>query len=56
MASVVLPVQAVKLKWARSRLARRRTASIAVGHALQRVAGRGYTIYHDVRVGKSRRR
>jgi hypothetical protein len=51
VASVMLPVKAVKLKWARSRLALRRTANIAVGHALQRIAGRGYTIYHDVRVG-----
>ena len=51
-ASLVLPVRAVKLKRARSRLAFRRTASIAVGHALQRIASRGYNVYHDVRVGK----
>ena len=51
VASVILPVKAVKLKLARSRLALRRTASIAVGHALQRITGRGYTIYHDVRAG-----
>ena len=50
--SVTLPFQVVKLKRARSRLAFRHTASIAVGHALQRIASRGYSIYHDVRVGK----
>jgi hypothetical protein len=49
--SLVLPFQVVKLKRARSRLAFRRTASIAVGHALQRIASRGYNVYHDVRVG-----
>ena len=51
VASVILPVQVVKLKRARSRLAFRRTASIAIGHALQRIASRGYNVYHDVRVG-----
>ena len=50
--SLVLPFQVVKLKRSRSRLAFRRTANIAVGHALQRIASRGYNIYHDVRVGK----
>jgi hypothetical protein len=50
-ASLILPFQAVRLKRARSRLAFRRTASIAVGHALQRIASRGYNVYHDVRVG-----
>jgi hypothetical protein len=49
--SLVLPFQVVKLKRARSRLAFRRTANIAVGHALQRIASRGYNVYHDVRVG-----
>ncbi|GMQ77409.1 MAG: hypothetical protein BMS9Abin01_2754 [Gammaproteobacteria bacterium] len=51
VASLILPFQVVRLKWARSRLAFRRTASIAVGHALQRIASRGYNVYHDVRVG-----
>ncbi len=50
-ASLVLPFQVVKLKRSRSRLAFRRTANIAVGHALQRIASRGYNVYHDVRVG-----
>lgn len=50
-ASLVLPFQALKLKRARSRMAFKRTANIAVGHALQRIASRGYNIYHDVRVG-----
>ncbi|MCK5362299.1 MAG: hypothetical protein KAR22_05000, partial [Gammaproteobacteria bacterium] len=50
MVSLILPFQAVKLKRARSRLAFRRTANIAVGHALQRIASRGYNVYHDVRV------
>lgn len=50
-ASLLLPFQAVKLKRARSRLAFKRTANIAVGHALQRIASRGYNVYHDVRVG-----
>lgn len=49
--SLLLPFQVVKLKRARSRLAFRRTANIAVGHALQRIASRGYNVYHDVRVG-----
>jgi len=49
--SLLLPYQIVKLKQARARLAFRRTANIAVGHALQRIASRGYNIYHDVRVG-----
>ncbi len=49
--SAILPFQAVRLKRARSRLAFRRTANIAVGHALQRIASRGYNVYHDVRVG-----
>ena len=51
VASLILPVKTVKLKRARSRLALRRAANIVVGHALQRIASRGYTIYHDVRVG-----
>ncbi len=51
MASLFLLFQVVKLKRARSRLAFRRSASIAVGHALQRIASRGYNVYHDVRVG-----
>jgi hypothetical protein len=51
MVSFILPFRIVKLKRARSRLAFRRTASIAVGHALQRIASRGYNVYHDVRVG-----
>jgi hypothetical protein len=51
VASLFLPFQVVRLKRARSRLAFRRTANIAVGHALQRIASRGYNIYHDVRVG-----
>ncbi len=50
-ASLILPFQVVRLKRARSRLAFRRTASIAVGHALQRIASRGYNVYHEVRVG-----
>jgi len=50
-ASLILPFQVVTLKRARSRLAFRRTANIAVGHALQRIASRGYNVYHDVRVG-----
>ncbi|GMQ76343.1 MAG: hypothetical protein BMS9Abin01_1616 [Gammaproteobacteria bacterium] len=50
-ASLLLPYRIVKLKRARSRLAFRRTANIAVGHALQRIASRGYNVYHDVRVG-----
>jgi hypothetical protein len=49
--SLLLPFRIVKLKQARVRLGFRRTASIAVGHALQRIASRGYNIYHDVRVG-----
>jgi len=49
--SLLLPYRIVKLKRARSRLAFRRTANIAVGHALQRIASRGYNVYHDVRVG-----
>ena len=49
--SLLLPYRIVKLKQARVRLGFRRTASIAVGHALQRIASRGYNIYHDVRVG-----
>ena len=51
VASLVLPVQVIRLKRARSRLAFRRTANIAIGHALQRIASRGYNVYHDVRVG-----
>ena len=51
VAGAILPVQVVKLKRARSRLAYRRTASIAVGHALHRIASKGYNVYHDVRVG-----
>lgn len=50
--SLVLPFQVVKLKRSRSRLAFRRNANIAVGHALQRIASRGYNVYHDVPVGK----
>lgn len=50
--SLLLPIQIVKLKRARSRQAFRRTANIAVGHALQRIASRGYNVYHDVPVGK----
>ena len=50
--SMVLPFQVVILKRARSRLAFRYTANMAVGHALQRIASRGYSIYHDVRVGR----
>jgi len=50
-AAAILPVQVVKLKRARSRLAYRRTASIAIGHALHRIASKGYNVYHDVRVG-----
>ena len=51
VASLFLPFQVVRLKRTRSRLGFRRTANIAVGHALQRIASRGYNIYHDVRVG-----
>ncbi len=51
VASLLLPYYVVKLKRARSRLAYRRTANIAVGHALQRIASRGYNVYNDVRVG-----
>ena len=51
VAGLFVPFQVVKLKRARSKLAFRRTANIAVGHALQRIASRGYNIYHDVRVG-----
>lgn len=51
VASLFLPFQVIRLKRARSRLAFRRTANIAVGHALQRIASRGYNVYHDVRVG-----
>jgi len=51
VASAILPVQVVRLKRARSRLAVRRTANIAVGHALHRIASKGYNVYHDVRVG-----
>ena len=51
VAGAILPVQVVKLKRARSRLAYRRTASIAIGHALHRIASKGYNVYHDVRVG-----
>lgn len=51
VAGAILPVQVVKLKRARSRLAYRRTANIAVGHALHRIASKGYNVYHDVRVG-----
>jgi len=49
--SLLIPFQVVKLKCARSRLALRRSANIAMGHALQRIASRGYNVYHDVRVG-----
>jgi hypothetical protein len=49
--SLLIPFQIIKLKRARSRLAFRRSANIAVGHALQRIASRGYNVYHDVRVG-----
>jgi hypothetical protein len=48
---LLIPFQIIKLKRARSRLAFRRSANIAVGHALQRIASRGYNVYHDVRVG-----
>lgn len=51
VASLFIPFQIVKLKRSRSKLAYRRTANIAVGHALQRIASRGYNIYHDVQVG-----
>lgn len=51
LVSLILPFRVVKLKQARARFGFRRTASIAVGHALQRIASRGYNIYHDVRVG-----
>ena len=51
VASLLLPFHVVKLKWSRSRLAFRRTATIAVGHALQRIASTGFNVYHDVRVG-----
>jgi len=50
-ASLVLPYWTMRLKRARSRLAFRRSANIAVGHALQRIAIRGYNVYHDVRIG-----
>lgn len=49
--SLLLPFQVLRLKRARSRLAFRRNANIAIGHALQRIASRGYNVYHDVRVG-----
>lgn len=51
LVSLFIPFQAVKLKRARSRLAFRQSANVAVGHALQRIASRGYNVYHDVRVG-----
>ena len=51
VAGLFFPVQIARLKRARSRLAFRRTANIAIGHALHRIASRGYNIYHDVRVG-----
>ncbi len=51
LVSLFLPFQVVKLKRARARLAFRRAANIAVGHALQRIASRGYNVYHDVCVG-----
>ena len=50
-ASLVLPYWAIRLKGARARLTFRRSANIAVGHALQKIANRGYNVYHDVRVG-----
>lgn len=50
-ASLVLPYWTIKLKRARSRLSFRRSANVAVGHALQRIASRGYNVYHDVRIG-----
>jgi len=49
--SSFLPFRALKLKCARSRLAFRRMANIAMGQALQRLASRGYNVYHDVRLG-----
>lgn len=49
--SLLIPFQAVKLKRERSRLSFRQNANMAVGHALQRIASRGYNVYHDVRVG-----
>ncbi len=49
--SLFLPFRVLKLKWARSRFEFRRTANIAMGHALQRLASRGYNVYHDVRLG-----
>ena len=49
--SLLIPFQVVKLKRERSRLAFRQNANMAVGHALQRIASRGYNVYHDVRVG-----
>lgn len=51
LVSLLIPFQVMKLKRARSRLAFRQSANIAIGHALQRIASRGYNIYHDVRVG-----
>jgi hypothetical protein len=51
LAGLFLPFQVIRLKRARSRVGFRRIANIAVGHALQRIASRGYNIYHDVRVG-----
>lgn len=50
-ASVYLPFQLVRLKRARSRLAFRRNANMAVGHALRRIASKGYHVFHDVRAG-----
>ncbi len=49
--SLFLPFRVLKLKWARSRLEFRRAANIAVGHSLQRLASRGYNVYHEVRLG-----
>ena len=49
--SLLIPFQVVKLKRDRSKLAFRKSANMAVGHALQRIASRGYNVYHDVRVG-----
>ena len=51
VASLVIPFMVFKLKRERSRLAFRQSANVAVGHALQRIASRGYNVYHDVRVG-----
>lgn len=50
-AALVLPYWVITLKRARNRLAFRRSANIAVGHALQKIANRGYNVYHDVRIG-----